>query len=59
MTEDEWKEVVKGLIKACKELMKEHGSRPKGVTDWAVVNDAMVAGENAIRPVKEKAAEKK
>ena len=55
MTEAEWKEVVKGLIQACKELMKEHGSRPKGVTDWSVVNDAMVAGEQAVRPVKAKA----
>lgn len=54
MTEPDWKEVVKGLLNACKELMQEHGSRPKGVTDWAVVNDAMVAGENAIRPAKVK-----
>lgn len=52
MTDVEWKEVVKGLIEACKELMKEHGSKPKGVTDWAVVNDAMVAGESAIRSTK-------
>jgi len=54
MTEPEWKQVVRGLLDACKELMQEHGSKPKGVTDWAVVNDAMVAWEKALRPVKVK-----
>lgn len=50
MSDKELASVVRGLLVACKELMKEHGARPKGVTDWAIVNDAMVAGEHAIRP---------
>ena len=49
MKEAELAKVVRRLLDACKELMKEHGHRPKGVTDWEVVNDAMVAGEAAIR----------
>ncbi len=40
--------VMQMLLDACKELMKEHGSRPKGVTDWEVVNDAMCAGADFI-----------
>lgn len=53
MTEKEWTRIVRGLLNACNELMAEAGNRR--AADWAVVNDAMVAGERALRPTPTKA----
>lgn len=43
----EQREAIKGLLKACDELMTEFVSK-KRAADWGVINDAMVAGAAAI-----------
>lgn len=41
------KAVIRDLLAACNELMLEFISR-KRAADWAVINDAMVAGERFV-----------
>ena len=45
----EQRETIKGLLKACDELMTEFVSKRRAA-NWGVINDAMVAGGKALRP---------